>query len=460
MATEIDVNKKGSLGLFALIMIAVVSVDSLRNLPVSAQYGFSLISFYIFAGLVFFLPLAWISSKLVAQYPITGGSYIWITNALGPSYGYLAMFIQWLYNIIWYPTIFAFITATFASLFFHDIGNSRQFILITSLVLFWLLSIMHCRGIKATSWFSAASAIIGTLFPMVVMIVLAGFWLYSGNISATEISWSALVPKVKDFKNIGFFSNILFSLIGLEVIAMYAGSVKNPAKTYSKALYISAAVILISIIFSSSALCVIMPVEKLTLVEGLSDVLKIFFAAYSINNISFLIGFCIIIGGLGIAASWMSGLARGLHVSMCAMNAPAWLQKLNKNQVPSGILFLQACVFSLLMCAFLFFPDINSSYWMLSAITAQFGLLYYILLFFAAFKLIRKQKLTKINGVLSYILPGIASFTCLIGIIVGFIPPEISDKSSQFTFQILLLAVFGFFGLLPYIHYLLKKRKE
>lgn len=460
MDTELNANKKGALGVFALIMIAVVSVDSLRNLPVSAQYGFSLISFYVFAGIVFFFPLAWVTSKLAAQYPITGGSYIWISTALGQSYGYLAMFIQWLYNIIWYPTIFAFITATFASLFFPNMGDNRQFILITSLVLFWALSIMHCRGIRASSWFSSGSAILGTLFPMLIIIILAGYWLYSGNKSATPFNLQALVPHVKDFKNIGFFSNILFSLIGLEVIAMHAGNVRNPAKTYVRAVYISAIIIFLSVIFSSCALCVIMPVEELTLVEGLSDVLRIFFSAYSINNISLIIGFCIIIGGLGIAASWMVGLARGLHASVCAMNAPNWLQKLNKNQMPSGILFLQACVFSILMSAFLFFPDINSSYWMLSAITAQFALLYYILLFFAASKLIRKNELTKVNKFLSYLLPGIAGIICIIGIIVGFIPPEISNASSQFKFQILLLILFGVLGLFPFFQYVLIRRKK
>lgn len=426
MATKLEINKKGSLGLFSLIMIAVVSVDSLRNLPVSAQYGFSLISFYVFAGLVFFLPLSWITAKLVAQYPITGGSYIWITKALGHRYGYLAMFIQWIYNMIWYPTIFAFITATFIALFFPAMQNNRQVILIASLLMFWGLSLIHCRGLRATSWFSTGSAIIGTLLPMIIMIFLAAYWLYTGNKSATEISWGALVPKPKDLKNIGFFSNVLFSLIGLEVIAMHAGNVRNPSKIYTKAICISSFIILFSIIFSSSALCVILPVEKLTLVDGLSDVLKMFFKAYSLQNFSFIIGFCIILGGLGIAASWMVGLARGLHASMHTMNAPAWLLKLNKNDMPSRVLFFQALVFSILMLIFLFSPNINKSYWILSAITAQFGLLYYILLFYSAFKLMRKNNFGVFNVAMTYFFPGIAITICIIGIIVGFIPPQIS----------------------------------
>ena len=458
MGVEVTSDGKRSLGLFSLVMIAIVSVDSLRNLPVAAQYGFSLITFYAFAGLTFFVPLAWVTSKLAAKYPNTGGSYIWISKAFGSSYGNLAILIQWLYNMIWYPTIFAFITATFASLFFPDLANNREFILLVSLVLFWSLSIMHCRGIRAISWFSTSSAIIGTLLPMTFMIILAGIWLWSGKPSATPLSWDALIPKSRDFHNIGFFSNVLFSLIGLEIIAMHAGNVKNPAKNYARAAYISVIAILFTVVFSSSALCVIMPVEELTLLNGLGDVLRIFFAAHAITNISLVIGFCIIVGGLGIAGSWMAGLARGLHVSMGAMNAPKWLKSVNKNHMPVGILFLQAVVYTMLMCAFLFFSNINNSYWMLSAIAAQFGLLYYILLFCAAVKLVCQDNLNLANKFWGYLLSGVASLVCLVGIIVGFIPPEISNSSTQLTFHLLLAFFFALLGFLPFLKYLVKRK--
>jgi len=421
-------NQKQSLGLLSLVLIAVVSVDSLRNLPIAAQYGFSLVTFYAIAGLTFFLPLAWITARLVKQYPELGGSYVWIKRAFGHRFGYLSILLQWLYNMIWYPTIFAFITATLAPLISHDLENNKWFILITSLVLFWLLSFLHCKGIRTSSWISGFSAIIGTLIPMLLIISFAVYWLLSGKPSATPLTWSALLPGSYDFKNIGFFSNILFSLLGLEVIAMHASNVYNPRKTYPVALGISAILILLTIMCSSLALCVIMPAEKIILVSGLIDVLQVFFSAYHIQNISTIIGACIIIGSLGIASSWMIGLARGLQVALSSMNAPDWLQRLNKNQMPSGVLFFQAVVFSFLLCSFLFFPNINHSYWILSAITAQFALSYYVLLFLASIKLLRQKKQSPINNILSIVLPGMGIIIGLLGVIVGFIPPDFMVK--------------------------------
>ncbi|MDF1758079.1 MAG: APC family permease [Legionellaceae bacterium] len=441
-------DNKAKIGLFSLVMIAIVSVDSLRNIPVSAQYGFSLITFYLIAGIMFFLPLAWVTAKLAARYPNTGGSYVWVTKAFGSSSGYVAILLQWIYNIIWYPTIFAFITATAASLFFPDLQNNKWFLLSISVGLFWMLSLLHCRGIRTSSWISIVSAIVGTLLPMIIMIGLAIYWLISGKSSVTPMSWGALVPTMHDIKNIGFFSNVLFSLLGLEVIAMHAGNVINPGRAYPRAVSISAITILLTIVCSSLALCVIMPVEKLSLITGLSDVLQIFFAAYSIHNVASIIGICIIIGGLGISSSWMIGLARGFQVAMCAMDSPAVLQNLNKHGAPSGVLFLQSIVYSILMSVFLLFPDIDSSYWLLSAITAQFALLYYVLVFVAAFKLLRQEKQSRVNNVLSVLLPGLACSICLAGVVSGFIPPDFVDAGSQLKYQFIFISVFAVLGAL------------
>lgn len=354
-------NSKSELGTLALIMMAIISVDSLRNLPISAQFGVSLVTFYLIAGLGFFLPLAWITSKLATQYPKMGGSYIWIREAYGRNWGHFAICLQWLYNMIWYPTIFAFITATVAILLGHHLDQSKWFVFLLSLGLFWVLSYIHTLGLHFSKWINMASAIIGTLLPMTVIISLAVYWLFAGHASATSLTWHALIPTWHDAKNIGFFSNVLFSILGLEVIAVYAGHVSRPQQIYPKAMSISAILILLTLVCSSLALCIIMPVEKITLITGLVDVLQLFFAAFHIQHITFLIGLCIIIGGLGIASSWMLGLAKSLHVSLSSMTfSPAWLQALNRNQVPTGIIWMQALVYSVLLSAFLFFSKHES----------------------------------------------------------------------------------------------------
>lgn len=414
-----DKQNTSKLGVTALVMMAIISVDSLRNLPIAAQFGASLVSFYALAGLGFFFPLAWISSKLASQYPKTGGSYIWIREAFGHQWGHFAICLQWLYNMIWYPTIFAFITATIAMLIGKQVDQHKWFIFLLSLALFWLMTAIHSLGIRFSKWVNMSSAIIGTLLPMTIIISLALYWLFTGHHSATPLTWQALIPTFHDMKNIGFFSNVLFSLLGLEVIAVYAANVQQPERVYPKAITLSAALILLTLTFSSLALCIIMPVEKITVITGLIDMLQLFFAAFHMQNMGVWIGLCIIIGGLGIASSWMLGLAKSLHVSLTSIAlAPQWLQKVNRHQAPIGILCMQAVLYTLLLSAFLFVPSLNRSYWILSAATAQFALLYYIILFCAAFRLLRGSRGAKVWSILAIVM-------CGIGLLAGFMPPDL-----------------------------------
>lgn len=125
-----------------------------------------------------------------------------------------------------------------------------------------MLSLLHCFGVRASSWISTCGSITGTLLPMFFIMGLAIYSLAAGQPSATPFSWNALIPDEHSLKNLAFFSNILFSLLGLDVIAMHAGNVKEPHKTYPKALILSSILILFTLTFSSLSLCIIMPSEK------------------------------------------------------------------------------------------------------------------------------------------------------------------------------------------------------
>ena len=444
-------NTTRCLGIFQLVMIAIVSVDSLRNIPIGAQYGLSLVTFYLFAGLAFFLPLAWVTSKLAVKFPNVGGSYLWIESAFGKSMGYLSIWLQWTYNIIWYPTIFAFISGTVASLVFPGLETNRWFILMTCAGLFWGLTYLHSFGMRASSWVSTFTAIIGTLLPMLFLIGFGCYWVLSDFPTAIPLTMHSLLPDAATLKNSAYFSNILFSLLGLEVIAMHAGNVKDPSKTYPKGLLISAVLILTTLILSSLSLCLVIPPAKLMLITGVMDVFKLFFTKYHLSYGVMIMGWCIVIGGLGIASSWMIGLARGLHVALLSTNAPAFLQQLNKHGVPLNVLCFQGVVYTLLLSAFLLLPNVNSSYWILSAMAAQFALLYYIILFSAAFTLLQSIKQSKWQTFFSMLLPISAGVVSVIGIAVGFLPPSNIAAGNVIAYELFMVVSIIIFCVVPFL---------
>lgn len=451
---NITSNRSRSLGTFSLLMIAIVCVDSIRNLPIAAQYGTALITFYLIAGLTFFVPIMFVANRLATRYPDTGGSYLWIQAAFGERWGFISIWLQWIYNIIWYPTIFAFISATLASMIAPQLETNHFFILCTSIAFFWLLTLFNCLGIRAIGRASILYACLGTLIPMLLIIILAIHWISSGHASATPLTWQALIPNQNSLANLAFFINILFSLMGLDVIGMHAGDVKNPQRTYPHALGLACVIILFSLMLSSLAICVVVTPEKIGLINGLMDAFKLFFDQYHLSWGITFIGCAIILGSLGIATSWIISLARGLQVAASApvSRLPAVLKKLNRHNMPYAVLILQGIVFTLLTSVFLLFKDINNSYWILSSMTAELALAYYIILFSAAFKLFRQRR----EANFLYGLLILAIITSFIGIIVGFIPPSNIVGAKAILRYEGLLCIVGMIALTPLL-FILKK---
>ncbi len=423
------------LSAFGLLMIAIITVDSIRNLSINAQFGLPLVTLFIFGGITFFLPVALLTSKLAIRFPHTGGSYLWIQDAFGSRWGFVSIWLQWVYNMLWYPTIFAFIATTLAGVIAPHLETNPTYILLASLLLFWLITGISCLGIQAVSWVGSFCAILGTLVPMMAMIGLAIFWLASGKPSATPLSWSGLIPNQGTLNNMGFFVNVLFSLMGLDVLGIHAGDVKNPQKSYPRILLSSALIILLTMTLSSLALCVLLSPKQLGLVNGLIDAAQIFFNYFHMPwGVPFM-GFAIIAGSFGVASSWIIGLARVLQVSAANTTMPQYLQKINRFNMPYMVLLTQAVIVTILFGAYILLPSVNASYWVLSDMSSQLALGYYILLFIAGFKLLKGNAT---GWMFSLLVLGV--ITSIIGIAVGFLPPgNVTGFASIFHYEVPIL---------------------
>ena len=105
---------KKPLSVLSLVAINVIAIDSLRTLPFSAEYGFSAVFYYLLAAITFFLPVSLVSAELATAWSETGGVYVWVREAFGKKIGFLTIWLQWFYNIVWYPTIMSVIAVTIA----------------------------------------------------------------------------------------------------------------------------------------------------------------------------------------------------------------------------------------------------------------------------------------------------------------------------------------------------------
>lgn len=437
--------KRRVISVFTLVMINVIAVDSLRSLAISANYGFSLVFYYILGACLFFLPVALVSAELATGWPRIGGIYVWVREAFGKRWGFFAIWLQWIYNIVWFPTILTFVAGTFAYLFDKTLVENHTYMIITILVAFWAATLVNCFGMRISGVVSTLGAIFGTLVPMLIMIVLASIWLYQGNPSQIEFSLETLIPKITSFNQLAFFIAILFGLLGIEMSAVHAEDVEDPQRDYPKALLISGTIIVVSLILSSLAIAVVIPPHQIQLVSGLIEAFEVFFAAFGIPWMGKIMVGLIILGATCSVSAWIIGPTKGLLAAADDGCLPKFLEYTTSKGVPISLLIVQGLIFTTLCLIFIFMPDINSSYWILSALTAQLAMFVYVLLFAAGIKL----RYSHPHLIRAFRIPGknigmwitgiIGLLTCILAITIGFFPPPEIEVGNIYLYEGILL---------------------
>lgn len=449
---------------FQIVMINVIAVDSIRTLPFSAELGFSLVFFYLLATAFFLLPSGLVAAELGTGWPNTGGIYVWVREAFGKRASLSIIWLNWIYNVFWYPTIMALIAGIITYFFNPDLAQNKTYMAWMILALFGGATLINLFGMKVSAFVSTLGALIGTILPMLVITIFGCMWLGGKGPMQIQFSWETFFPDLSHLGNLAFLSSVLFGLLGLEMSATHAAEMKNPQKDYPKAIFISVGIILATIVFASLAIAIVVPQKNLSLVTGILQAFFIFFHAYHVEWMVPFIAGCIILGGLSGVSAWIIGPTKGLMVAAADGSLPKFLSKHTKQNVPVNVLILQAVIVSILCLAFVWMPTVNSSFWLLSQITAQLALIVYVGLFVSGIRLRYKQGEVKrsfhipggkVLGMWIVALMGI--FACALAFGLGFIPPSQVGIQDVFAYELFLV---GGIVLACFLPLLFRKRAQ
>lgn len=456
--------RKTVLGFLQVVMINVIAVDSIRNLPFSATYGFSLLFFYALAALLFFIPGALVSAELGTAWPTTGGMYVWVREAFGKKIALLTIWLSWIYNIFWYPTIMALIAGTLAYLFDPSLAENKLFMTTTIVALFWGITLVNCFGMKLSAHFSTLAATMGTILPMVIIALLGAWWMSQDRPMEITVSWKGFFPSSFDLSNLAYLTNVLFGLLGLEMSATHAEEMHDPKRDYPRSLLVSAVIVLATTIFASLAIAIVVPSSELNLVVGTMQAFSTFVQKLNLPWLLPCIAAAIVLGGLGGAAAWVIGPTKGLMVASRDGTLPSFLMHTNKHGAPVNMLIVQAVVVTILSIGFMLMPTVSSSFWLFSLVSAQLALVVYIFLFASAIALRHHKsevhRSFKIPGgkMGIWLTGGIGALTCFIVILLGFIPPTQTPIGNVFLYELFLIGGMVTFIALPFFIYRLTRK--
>jgi putative glutamate/gamma-aminobutyrate antiporter len=474
-------SKTAVVSTFSMAMMTSAAVISLRGLPMMAKEQLTLFVYIAFATFIFLIPAALVSAELGSAFGEKGGGvYTWVKEAFGSRWGFVAIWLQWIQNVVWYPTVLAFSAAAIAYVIGKpELSQSGTYVGIFCIAAYWGATLITLRGVSVIARVTSWAFLVGTVLPGVVIMILAAIWIFKGNPIAMlhpAVSDSASVisvvaghahpryfPYITGMGDIAFLAGIILLFAGVEVHAVHANEMSDPKRQFPMAMLISSVIIILLFTLGSFAVATVLPDREINLQEGLMKAFQQIFTRFDIAWATPLVCLLLAFGGIGGVMSWISGPSRGLLWTAQEGEIPPFLAKTNKNGVQSSILIVQGIIVTVLALAYFVMSDVGVAFFLLSAMTITLYLIMYMLMYAAALRL----RYTQPDLKRSYRVPGgTAGMWCVAGIgfagvvfsfVVGFFPPTLLPVGSPALYVSLVAGGTVVFTGLPLLIGMLKK---
>lgn len=437
---------KSRVTLFGLLMLIVGSIDSIRNLPVTALFGGSLVFFFIVGAIIFLFPSALVSAQLAVLSPKQGGIYYWLRQVFGVRLAALGVWLQWINTMVWFPSMLMFIAGTFAYLINPQLVNDKSYLLSVVLVVFWLVTFINFFGLRASAKFASVCAVVGLIIPFILILILGAAWFLSGRPLQLQFTMQSWIPHLAHRSNWISLTGVITAFLGMELATVHVGQMQDAAEIFPRALKISVLLILLIMIFGALTIAFVLPASQISLVSGVMQTFANFLRVYHMHWALPIITIMILIGSLGGMVNWLISPAKGLLQAAEDGFLPRGLTYQNKYGVASRVLLMQGTVVTLICGSMLLMPSVNGAYWLLTDLSTQLYLFMYVLMFCAAVAFSYKKHFADSLFVMSHgrfglrVASGVGLVGCIISIIVGFIPPTQIAVGGALHFELLFVS--------------------
>lgn len=437
-----NTNRKSYLTAGTLTLMIAGSVISLRGLPMMAKEGLSMLFYILFAVFLFLLPASLVSAELGSAYSDReGGVYTWVKSAFGPGWGFTAIWLQWIQNVIWYPTVLGFAAGSLAYLpGTPGLAANGIYCGVTVILVFWIATIFALRGTHTVGAVTKYGVLLGTIIPGTFIILLGLFWVFQGMPLAflepagakgavMHIHPSSFFPHIKGLGSIAFLAGIILLFAGVEVQAVHVTEMRSPARQFPGAMLGASLIIIVLFLFGSLSVAAVIPASEISLTAGLMEAFKEFLDRFKLGFLVPLMGALTAFGAIGGVMSWITGPSKGVLSTAKEGVLPAFLARTNSKGAPCIILLIQSLIVTVLGSFYFFMENVSAAFFILSAMTVTLYLIMYMLMYLAALKL----RFSAPDLVRPYRVPGgwtgitLVTATGLAGVIfafvVAFFPP-------------------------------------
>ncbi len=457
------VRTTAKLGVFTLMIMNIVAVVSLRGLPAEAEYGMSSAFYYLFAAIVFLIPVSLVAAELAAMFPYQqGGMFRWIGEAFGRKAGFLGIWLQWVESTIWFPTVLTFGAVSLAFIGLDHTADShlasnKFYMIAVVLAIYWLATLISMKGLGWVGKVSKIGGIIGTIIPAGLLVVCGVIYLATGGQSQMSFQGS-FWPDFSNFDNVVLAASIFLFYAGMEMSGIHVRDVRNPTVNYPKAVLGGALVTVLIFVLGTYALGIIIPAKDINLVQSLLVGFDNYMAAFHMSWFTPVIAIALAFGVLAGVLTWVAGPSKGVFAVGQAGYLPPFFQKTNRAGVQKNILYIQGGAVTLLSLLFVVMPSVESFYQILSQLTVLLYLIAYLLMFGAAIYLRYTMKDTprpfrigRRGNWLMWLIGGVGFLGSMLAFVLSFFPPDQIPMGSNSVWYGVLFGGVALFVILPFV---------
>jgi amino acid transporter len=397
MAEEIKHTK--SLRQRDMVLFTVSAILLLDTLTAAASVGVPSVFWWLFLGILFFIPFALICAEMGCAYPEQGGIYAWIRDAYGGRWASRATWCYWVNTAVWIPAIFILFAGVFKQMFFPELSLAAQIAI--GIVLTWLTVGVNIIALDVGKWIPNIGAILKVF---IFMVIIVGAFVYiQEHGMANPLTFEAMKP---DWGNsVQYIPAIIYGMLGFELVSAGSEEMENPAKDVPRSILISGAIIIVLYLFGTIAILAAIPAGDINLVEGLIDTLYLFFGGSAAGKL-----FVTALGVGALFTFFSNGVTWALGCNRAAAEAAAegelpriFALENEKYGTPMGAAVLMGIVSTVLLVLYGFMSGSNEDlFWSLFAFSAVIFLLPYegMLMTFI------KMRVTDPDHVRPYRVPG------------------------------------------------------
>jgi amino acid transporter len=337
------------------------------------------------------------------------------------------------------------------------LAENRTFLLVGSIALLLVAVVLNIVGLDIGKWLQNAGGI-GTYVPMVMLIGL-GAYLWHARGPATHFTLHNMLP-VWNWDTVNFWPQIAFAFTGLELVATMSEEIRDPQRTFRRAIFGSGISIAILYIAGTVAVLAMQTPDAVDAKSGAFGALAAGSAILGIGFFGVIAASLNAAGNAGGIGTTVAGISRVPFVVGIDRYMPAAFGKIHpKWRTPWVSILVQAGISCAILLIIQLNESANSAYQILVDAGTILNFIPFLYMYAAAMKLAgRPDRKANTSAVLIpggrfgvWVAGSLGFVVVLMGIALSMIPP--GESTNKWMFEGKLIGGTGLFVLIGLVLY-------